>query len=168
MLQLKGQSSLEFLVILGIGFTLVLVMGSIFFTYSNDAKVSLDSKQLKNIGDDIINNVEKVYFLGIGNKITIKTSFPNGIENITIHNIKVGSQDVSYYNISYIGDKQVLSEIFEPVESYVKLNCSSGPEGCIRHNANVSYYPNDMFTGGYKKIRIESRGDYVNIDFMRE
>ena len=58
----KAQSSLEFLIIFGIGFTIIVVLGGIFFTYSTDARDELDQKQLRKTGDEIISNVEKIYF----------------------------------------------------------------------------------------------------------
>ena len=58
----KSQSSLEFLMILGIALTIIIILAGVFVNYSNSAKKSLDKQQLSNIGDDLISNIEKVYF----------------------------------------------------------------------------------------------------------
>jgi hypothetical protein len=167
----KAQSSLEFLMIFGIGFSIIMVLSGIFFGYFNAEKETLDSKHLQNIGEELIGNIDKIYFLGNGNRITLNTKFPEGIENITIYHIidkNVSGTNISfdYLNISYIGGGKIISQIFTTSEPYIRFNCTR----CY-HNltTNISHY-NDTsdFTGGFKRIRIESKGNWVSMDFIKE
>ena len=166
----KTQSSLEFLMIFGIGFTIILILSGIFFTYFNEEKDTLDSKHIENIGNEITKNVEKIYFLGTGNRITINTNFPDGIENITIvhkNNVNVGGELISYdyLNVTYIIKKSVETQMFETKENYIRFNCSQCTHNTI---TNVSYFEDpSYFSGGNKKIRVESKGDFVEISFVR-
>lgn len=168
MFKKKSQSSLEFLMIFGIGFTIILILAGIFFSYFNGEKNTLDSKHLDNIGNEIIQNVEKIYFLGSGNRITINTNFPSGIDRIGIRhyeNITVNSQQISF---DYLEILTITNEtlMFNPNEHYVRFNCS---ECYYDTSLNLSYF-NDtsIYSGGNKKIRIESKEDFVDISFVRE
>ena len=61
-MQKKAQSSLEFLIIFGIGFIMIIALSGVFFSYSSEAKLSLDKTQLEKIGGELISNIEKIYF----------------------------------------------------------------------------------------------------------
>lgn len=168
MFKKKSQSSLEFMMIFGIGFVIIIMLSGIFFTYFNSEKQSLDHKHLENIGNEIIMNVEKIYFLGNGNRVTINTNFPEGIQNITIkhyENVNINGKNTSF---DYLFITTVENETmnFNPYENYIRFNCVD----CEHRPAeNISFY-NDtsIFSGGNKKIRIESKGDLVELSFIRE
>ena len=163
----KAQSSLEFLMIFGIGFSIILVFSGLFFGYFNEEKNSLDSKHLENLGNKIIQSIEKVYFLGSGNRVTLNTNFPSGIRDFEIYhmnNITVDSKKISYDYINITLENEI-SQIYTTNELYVRFNCKD----CY-HNltTNISYLNDSSFlTAGNKKIRIENVGDYVEISFVR-
>ncbi len=160
----KSQSSLEFLLIFGIGFFLILLMGGVFFTFSSEAKQNLDRKQLTKISNDIMTNIENVYFLGNGNRITMDVNMPEGIENITIHHYNVSGDSYDYLNFSFYLNQKFVSEIIIPKETYIKFDCSD----CSKLNENLSYFPIYDINPGPKRIRFESKGDYVDVNFIRE
>lgn len=159
----KGQGSLEFLMIFGIGFLLIMIMAGVFFTFSGEAKQSLDKKQLEKIGRDIMNNVENVYFLGSGNRITMNLNMPDGIENITIKHINDSGEVYDYMEFSFYQNKNLVSEVYLPKENYIQFDCTD----CAQ-SGNVSSYPIYDLNPGPKRLRIESKGDWVAIDFIRE
>lgn len=167
----QSQASLEFLMIFGIGFSIILILTGVFFGYFNSEKETLDAKHLQNIGEELMSNVEKIYFLGNGNRVTLNTKFPEGIENVTIYHIidkNISGVNVSfdYLNFSYISGGKIQSQIFTPNEPYIRFNCTRCEHSLTE---NISYY-NDTsdFTGGFKRIKIESKGDWVTIDFVKE
>lgn len=159
----KSQSSLEFLMIFGIGFLLVTALSGIFFTYSMGAKKQLDRQQIENIGDDIISNAEKVYYLGEGNRLTMKTKFPEGIKNLSIHHIENKTNEYGenvsydYLNITYFQKRKIISSIFTPSDLDVRLNCSGNRCNHVP-SRNLSYYNSSVASSGLKEIRIESKG----------
>lgn len=157
----KSQGSLEFLIILGIGFLIIAILGSIFFNFFIGEKKTLDSKHIDNIGLEIMSNIDRVYFMGIGNRVTVETIFPEGIENISIHHFT----DYDYLNITFIGNKIVQHKIYEPSEIYIRFNCSE-----CKHNytTNISYFnDSSLFSKGNKRIRIDGKKDFVEISFTR-
>ena len=164
----KAQSSLEFLAIFGISFMIIILLGGIFFTYSSGAKTNLDKKQLERIGDEIVSNVEQIYFLGDGNRVTIQTKFPDDIVNMTIYHKNQSGLSFDYLTFTHYNDDILVESSFEPNDYYVRFNCTNchhvinGPDG------NLSFYNQSDFAGGTKSIRIESYGDYVAVDFYNE
>ena len=160
----KSQASVEFTLTFAIGFMLLLVISGIFFVYSKSAKQDLDKQQIENVGQEIIFNTERIYFLGQGNRLTMKTNLPNGIDNFTIHHINNSNGEFEYINISYFLDSEPISSIFSPSELYMRFNCTT----CYHdYNLNISWYNTSDFAGGSKVLRIESKGEFVSIDFFK-
>ncbi len=167
----KAQSGMEFLAIFAIGFSLIVIFTGIFFTYFTGEKEAIDKKHIEKIGHEIISNVEKIYFLGEENRVTIDTKFPKGIVDLRIHHVynytlPVTGENVSYdyLNISYVSDGDVYSMLFEPREMYIRFNCT-----ICYHNTthNFSYYNESLHGEGFRRIRFESMGDWVAVDFMQ-
>jgi uncharacterized protein (UPF0333 family) len=164
----KAQSSLEFLMIFGIGLAIIMVMSGLFFGYFNSEKATLDSRFLEKIGQDIMEKTEKVYFLGDGNKVTIKTKFPDNIQNISIHRKNISGLEFDILNITYIANQNINFLIFTANEPYIRFNCTR----CYQNNTlnpNVSYFNDSSdFSPGSKRITVESYGDWVGIDFDKD
>ena len=162
----KSQSSFEFMVIFGIGFSLIIILGGVFFSYSNSAQKGLDKKQIDNIADELMSNIERIYFLGKGNRITMKTTFPDGIENFTIVHKNISGVEFDYLNISTYNEKLLLSNIYETNE-YVRFNCTACYHSPLINGEGISSFNQSDFSVGQKNIRIESFGDYVSVDFYK-
>lgn len=159
----KAQSSLEFLMIFGIGFSIIIIIGGLFLTYSSGAKETLDQQQIDRIGQEIISSIEQIYFLGNGNRLTLNFNFPAGVENFTINHANNGSVDFDYLNITYFYSGGVISEIFTTKEAYTRFNCTQCYVG-----TDINWFNVSDFSEGSKTIRITSKGDYVSLDFVKE
>ncbi len=163
----KAQSSLEFLTIFGIGLSIIMIMSGLFFSYYQSEKATLDSKFLQKIGQNIMEKTEKIYFLGEGNKVTIETKFPDNIINMTIHHENISGLEFDILNISYLDDGNLNFLLFTANEPYIRFNCTKCFSN-VTTSPNRSYYNNSAdFTGGDKRIKVESYGDWVSIDFDR-
>lgn len=166
----KGQSSLEFLMIFGIGFGIILILSGLFFSYFSEEKSSLDIKHIENIGEKIISTSEKIYFMGKDNKLTIDARFPENIQNISIihytKDISGTPTEFDVLNITFHRDGETYydSTYFQTNELYIRFNCTR-----CNHipSENLSYYNESMFSEGNKKIEIRSMGDWVSIDFQQ-
>lgn len=167
----KSQSSLEFLIIFGIALSMIIILSGIFFSYSSEASSSLSKDQINKIGNEIILNIDKIYFLGSGNKITINTLFPDSINNISIYHMNIsngtGYNQFDYLNISQItSNSQIVSNIFTANENYIRFNCENCKNTTKVNGSWISYF-NDTsdFSGGPKLIIIKSSDNFVYIDF---
>ncbi len=170
-MQKKAQSSLEFLMILGVALTIILILAGIFVSYSNGAKKNLDQQQLRNIGDEIISNSERVYFLGTGNRVTQKSNFPDGIVNFTIVHMNIsngtGYNQFDLINITFHDSGNVENLIFYPNELYIRLNSTKCYHTPVVNGSWSSYFNVSTFSQGPKQIRIESLGEWVSLSFTQ-
>lgn len=162
----KGQASLEYISIFGIIFVIIAVAGGIFFSYTNSAKESLDKKQINKIGQEIINNVQKIYFFGDGNRVTITPTFPQGIEEISIHHINQSGNNYYYINITVLNQDVYESLIFETTEDDIPFGCKNCTINDTIIGHNISSFNNMYFGQGSKRIKIESINDTTYVDFM--
>lgn len=165
----KSQSSMEFLIILGIAFTFIILLGGIFISYSNSSQKNLNSDQIEKIGDELIAEIEKIYFRGSGNKIQYKANFPNDITNMTLHHRINGANNFTYLNITQIGDGQEVSHIFLPEENYIKfvcLNCSN-PTPTDFSNEFTQQFRREDYSAGSKTIAISSQNNRVELEVIR-
>lgn len=178
MRQTKAQSSLEFISIFAIGFLITLAMAAIFVTYSFESKEMLDRTQTNKIFVEIIENSQQIYFLGQGNRITLNVKLPQGIENLTIEHRNISDRNnpgqyiqYDFINVSFTDDSNRLISIpYETNQIYIRLNCSIRCLHTANNNGNWTSYFNETsdFSGGARQIRIESKGDYIDIGFHRD
>jgi uncharacterized protein (UPF0333 family) len=167
----KSQASLEFILIFGISFSLILIFVGIFVGYFSSEKETLDSKHMENVCQEMMNNVENIYFLGEGNRMTMDTKFVEGIENFTIVHRNVSDPNGPgrlYFDtlkVDYFGEE---SSYFETNELYVRFNCTKCYHTAQVNGSWTSYYNESDFSATFKKIRFESFGDWVSIDFIKE
>ena len=165
----KSQVSLEFMIIFGISFFIVMSLVGIFFTYSGEASREIDRKYIDRTANKIINEIENVYYLGYGNRVTLKFNFPENIFNVTIGHFNniVNGETIKFdtLNFEVLGDNENLNLTYMTNLPSIRFNCSIS----CSHSSSVSYF-NDtsLFAQGPKEVRIESFGSYVSVDFIRE
>lgn len=168
MINNKAQSSTEFLLVFGIGLSLTLILGAVFFSYFNEERHSLDKLQIQNIGDEVMSNVDKIYFLTRGNKFSIDANFPDGITNLSIlHYYNMSNES---FDILAIETYNNYTHYFESSETYIRFNCTKCHHNETIHMGqpvNISYYNESNFAQGMKKIKFESMGSWVSIDFVQ-
>ena len=161
----KAQSSFESVLIFGISFTLVLIVAGYFVLFSNSATTNLDESQQDKIFRDVISKASRVYYQGNGNRLTIDATLPDGIESISIHQAINGSgYQFNYLNVTYlIGSFGTSSLLFFPDELEVRMNCTVS---CI-YTGTTGVFLDEHIVEGPKQIQVQSKGDYVEIDFVR-
>lgn len=161
----KAQASLEYMSIFALAAVLIVTVGGLFFAYTHSAKESLDRKQINKIGTELLTNIEKVYFFGDGNRVTMDINFPKGIESLQIYNINESGDNYFYFNISTISGGVVQNMIFETKEDYIKLNCKECVKTYPGTNTIFTYNQSYLFQG-FKQLRIEAINDSVYTDFV--
>lgn len=163
----KAQASLEYMSIFGIVFVLIAMVGGIFFAYTNTAKANLDQEQLNKIGTELIDDIQKIYFFGDTNRRTYKTTFPQGIEAMSIHHINESGANYYYLNITSFFEEELRSLIFQTSEDYIAIVCSrtctTTGTGSIEE---ISMYNISYLRQGFKNIKIEAFNNTVIVDFV--
>lgn len=159
----KSQSSFEMLIIFGFSFLLIILIGGYYLQFSATATSEIDVSQRDRIFSDIMDKATRIFYQGNGNRVTVNAQFPNGISSMSIETGNNGTVNFDYLNITYDDNRQSRSSLYFPNELFVRFNCSTS---CFDNGTNWVF--NEEFNSqGPKQIRIESRGDYVLIDFVR-
>lgn len=83
---LKGQSSMEYLLV--VGFSMTFLVGIIAIAYSQSSAFSYDvsNAHIQRVGASIVDSVDSVYAAGPPSKKTIKLYFPQNIKQISLQN----------------------------------------------------------------------------------
>ncbi len=133
---MKGQLSVEYLIVVGFALLMTIPTVIIFFSQSNSNIESVNNAQAQIVVRKIIDSAEKVYYLGPPSQTRIKATMPAGIENITITNRAI--------KVTMI---------------------SSGGQNDIVEGSDVNITGNLSAISGTVYIKIQSIGDTVNITY---
>ncbi|MBI2142181.1 hypothetical protein HYU15_01675 [Candidatus Woesearchaeota archaeon] len=134
---MNAQVSTEYLVIVGFALLLTIPTIVLFFSQSTQTVEQVAASEAKQIARKIVDNAEKVYYLGKPATTTITVSMPRNIESIGISNREV--------RISIRGSAGV-SDIVEVSSVNITGNLSAG--------------------SGVRSIRIENLGGNVNVSYV--
>ncbi len=134
MFKKRAQASLEYVLI--VGFALLMLMPLIII-YAMQEEIIRDDVNIiqgKKIVDSIVDNSEKVRFIGSPSKTTLEVRMPYNVEHINISN------DMVLIRLRTSGD-------FIDIYRYSKVNLSG----------EIDNHP------GIRKIEITAHDDFVNI-----
>jgi hypothetical protein len=82
----RGQSAFEYILVVGIAMLLIVPGAILFYNYSKRSGDELLRSQVDMAGSDIMDAVEKVYYIGENTWETIKVYFPDNVRWIYIMN----------------------------------------------------------------------------------
>ena len=135
-----AQSSLEYLVVIALSSILIISGVSVFYAYSENLGEKLEVQQINTVGNDIIENAENIYIMGINSQSIYIANLPDIVTSVEIS----GYDLIINYKTTY-GDN---SAIF-----FSSVNIT-GPSDSITDN----------FHTGLLRLKILSKGDYVFIN----
>jgi hypothetical protein len=141
-----GQGAFEYILVVGIAMLLIVPGVILFYNYSLKSNDEVMRSQINMIGNDIIDAVEKVYYIGEYSWQSLKIDIPNKVTNIYILD---NSELVIEYN-SYSG---VSEAVF-----FSDINIVPG--------GNAGSISNSMHPG-LNIIKVVSMGSYVLINETR-
>ena len=131
-----AQISMEYMVIVGFALLLTIPTIVIFFSQSTQTIEQVNTAQAKQIARKIVDNAEKVYYLGKPATTTIKVSMPSGVESI------------------FISGKEVM----------ISVRGTSGVSDIVEVST-VNITGNLTASSGVRHIRIENIGSSVNVSY---
>ncbi len=131
----KAQASMEFLVIFGFVFAMMIPLILIFFDQTNFVQDAIAESQLRSIAIKIGDKAETVYYTGGSSKTTIRAYVPEGVTS---------------FNIS---SRSIL----------IKYMTKKGREHNIEATTLVNVTGNLSITPGIHNFEIESSGGVVLI-----
>tara|TARA_Y100000310_G_C20443452_1_gene697209 strand:- start:39 stop:482 length:444 start_codon:yes stop_codon:yes gene_type:complete len=135
----KTQSALEYLMIIALALGIIVPTTYLLFRYTSESNVQIIDSQISQIGRNIIDTAETVYFSGEDAKIVLELNMPENVDDIYI----LDSRELVFKMTTEIGESEVVFFSSIPVAEYTDLSEIAG--------------------FGLKKLNIESDGSQVLI-----
>lgn len=80
----SGQVSIEYLIIVGFAFLLLIPLILLYYQSQNDISAQITSSQSDRIANEIVDAADAVYYLGPPTKKTFKAYLPEGVREVII------------------------------------------------------------------------------------
>jgi uncharacterized protein (UPF0333 family) len=157
----RGQAAVEFLMVVGVAFTMLVPALYLFTQYSSTSNQIVIASQVERIGKEIISSAESVYYYGKNSKSTIKLSFPEKINSIYLNpkkNKTCAEDTITDDTDSCVSELVFNVSIFGGESHFVFYTPIN-----ITLNITSEYSMQDAVQAGLKSLAIESYGDYINI-----
>lgn len=156
----KAQVSVEYLIIIGISFAILIPAGYFFYNYSKSSNEGSIRTQITQIGTSVLTNAESVYGLSDGSLVTLDVRYPNNVRDVYIldnrelvikYELSSGINEAVFFsNVNISGNYQ---------HSDFSL-CASLPCGDSTIN-NIPVQP------GNHQLKFESKTEYVLITLAK-
>lgn len=130
----RGQVSIEYMIVVGFAFIMIMPVIIIFLVQSNDIQDSINVNQANSVARKIAHYSDSIYYMGHPSKTTIKAYIPKGIESISI-----GNQEVVF-----------------------RMQTSHGPTDVV-HITDVNITGTLKTSSGIRNIEIQAMPGYVNV-----
>ena len=141
MIAAKAQSALEYLMIIALAMGIVVPITYMFFQYSSESNVQIIDVQVTQIGRNIIDTAESVYYSGEGSKIVLEINMPENVEDVYI----IADRELVFKVITELGETEIV--FFSDIDIII------AEDGDLTDIAGV----------GRKKVEIQSDGNQVLI-----
>ena len=80
----RAQAAFEYLMIIALTLAIIVPTAYLFFRYSSESNVQLIDSQINQIGRNMIDTAESVYFSGEGSKIVLEMNMPESVGDVYI------------------------------------------------------------------------------------
>jgi len=153
MISRKGQTAMEYLMIIALTLGIIVPTAYLFFRYSSESNVQIIDSQITQIGRTIIDTAQTVYFSGEGSKIIIDINMPEKIDDAYI----LANRELVFEIISEISDIGETQAVFFSTPT---VSLTSIPVGiCPSVEGVVKCDLSDIVGPGLLKLRIQAISD---------
>mgnify|MGYP001250252327 CR=1 FL=1 len=135
----KAQSAVEYLMIIALTLGIIVPTSYLFFRYSSESNVQIVDVQISQIGRNIMDTAETVYFSGESSKIVLEINMPENVVDVYILanrelvfevSTEIGETDVVFFSDVPIAEDGDLSDIAGFGSKKVKIQ-SDGNQALI-------------------------------------
>ncbi len=159
---MRGQISVEYLIIIAVSFAILVPAGYFFYNYSQSTNEESIRGQINGIGNAIITNAEQIYGLADGSLVTVTMNYPKNIHDIYILDQR---ELVIEYDLSSGRSSAVF---FSNVNMSGNYSYTTPPRatGCTLPCAN-STFASDFPNSGNRQMKFQSKTNYVFVTYTR-
>ena len=139
----NAQSALEYLMIIGLTFGIIIPTVYLFYSYSRESNIQLVDSQINSIGSNIVNTAESVYYSGEHSKTIMEFNMPENVNHISI----ISERELVFDVTTEFGNTDIVffSDVNITADRTIPIYCAIGV-------CDLSH----IASQGYQKIRIES------------
>ena len=138
--KLKGQSSLEYLLIIALTFAIIVPTTYLFYNYSKESGQEITDAQITNLGRSIVDTAALIFYSGQGSKTVLELNIPDNIVSAEI----IDGRELVFNMTTSFGVSEIVF--------FSSVNITTTGSNC---NANVCKLP-DLASPGIKKVKIEA------------
>ena len=163
----KGQSSIEYLVVLGFALVVLLPASYLVFTSLRSYQVEASISQGSELAREIASTAENVYHHGPPSRLTFNARVPADVENLTIRrNTVAGCTKCTEVMLTLRSGQEMVASTSVDIRCDMLSAAPREQRGCDKVSADndpiTIYKFVDQFTGeGDKRFTLETYGDYV-------
>ncbi len=144
----RAQSALEYLMILALAMGIIVPITYMFFQYSSESNVQIIDVQVTQIGRNIIDTAESVYYSGEGSKIVLEINMPENVMAVSI----MKNRELVFNIITELGETEIV--FFSSVD--IPITSDDLLAACVDDgNCDLS----SLAGSGLKKVEIKSEID---------
>ncbi len=158
-LKSKAQVSVEYLIIIGVSFAILIPGGYFFYNYSKSSNDATIRTQITQIGTAMITSAESIYGLSEGSLVTLDLRYPSNIRDIYILG---GNELVIKYELSSGMNDAVFFSKVSLSGNYTYPRPIAGDLNCTTPCTDSVITPNTPQQGAHK-LKFESKTKYVFI-----
>jgi len=100
----KGQTAVEYMMIVALTLGIIVPTTYLFFRYSSESNIKLIDSQINEIGRNIVDTAETVYFSGEGSKIILEVNMPENVRDIYI----ISNREIVFNLTTNIGETEAV------------------------------------------------------------
>jgi uncharacterized protein (UPF0333 family) len=119
----KAQAAMEYLLVVGISFIIITSIGYYFLIQKSDSQENMVHAQVQQIGDDVVKNVEEVYFAAGASKKTMEITIPEEVDRIVVENSNTLVIRLNDGSETVISSKIPFFVFYEGLERFSKNIC---------------------------------------------
>src|SRR3989338_595195 len=135
----KGQSSLEYLMIVALTFAIIVPTTYLFYNYSKESGEEIIDAQITKIGKSVVDAAESIFYSGQGSKTVLELNIPDNIDSALI----IDGKELVFNMTTNVGVSEIVFFSSANITT-ISYNC----------NANICSIP-ELASSGLKKVKLE-------------
>jgi len=146
----KGQSSLEYLLIVALTFAIIIPTTYLFYNYSRESTQEITDAQITKLGRGIVDTAESIFYSGQGSKTVLELSVPDNVVGASI----IDGRELVFNISTSMGASEIVF--------FSNINMTSA-SGCSGNACSLS----QLASPGFKKVKLSMPGkDSVMIEVI--
>ena len=148
MMMFKAQSALEYIMIIALSLAIIIPTAYLFYKFSSESNIQVTDAQMNEIGRNIIDTAETVYFSGKDSQVVLDINMPKNLYDAYI----LKNRELVFKLYTEIGESERVFFSSEDIDI-----ASNDPSLECRDNGNCDL--SSIGSSGLKRVQIKAVGD---------